>query len=295
MMKQPHIWMGRAVVVGALTAFCVCSHPLSAQESAQESAYYELAERFEQRDKTLQKDLKPYLQKYPYTTYEDEIHFFGGVMQAEKGKWKQAAKELEQVDHKALTRPHQTEYQFYRGYTYLMLQEYARASTYFALLRKTDNDYTTKATYYYAYCQYKQQHYDKALPALLSLEGKSEYAKTVPYYIVQIYYAQGENAEVEARAEQLLASQPDNENSSELHRMLGEIYYQKATDSKDTKSKTQCLQQAVTHLRRIVRRLNQARCRWCATICIYWGSPIICSAPTAIPTGSPKPLRRSNR
>ncbi len=217
------------------------------QESAQEREYKKLALRFEERDGSLLKDLKPYLQKYPYTTYEDEIHFFGGVMQAEKGKWKQAAKELEQVDHKALTRPHQTEYQFYRGYTYLMLQEYARASTYFALLRKTDNDYTTKATYYYAYCQYKQQHYDKALPALLSLEGKSEYAKTVPYYIVQIYYAQGENAEVEARAEQLLSSQPDNENSSELHRMLGEIYYQKATDSKDTKSKTQCLQQAVSH------------------------------------------------
>ncbi len=216
-------------------------------ESVQEREYKKLAERFEARDGSLLRDLKPYLQKYPYTTYEDEIHFFGGVLQAEKGKWKQAAKELERVEHKALTRPHQTEYQFYRGYTYLMLQEYARAATYFSLLRKTDNDYTTKAAYYYAYCEYKEQHYDKALPALLALEGKQEYAKTVPYYIVQIYYAQGENIEVETRAEQLLDSQPDNENSHELHRMLGEIYYQKAAAAQDANSQKRSLQKAASH------------------------------------------------
>ncbi len=245
-MKKWHNSIGKMLSTGLLCAACWLSQPMGAQQSAMETAYLRLAERFEQRDKTLQKDLKPYLQKYPYTTYEDEIHFFGGVMQAEKGKWKQAAKELEQVDHKALTRPHQTEYQFYRGYTYLMLQEYSRAAVYFSLLRKTDNAYTTKATYYYAYCQYKQQNYDKALPALLSLEGKSEYAKTVPYYIVQIYYAQGENTEVETRAEQLLSSQSDNENSGELHRMLGEIYYQKAAAAKEP-TRTQNLQQAVSH------------------------------------------------
>lgn len=216
-------------------------------ESAQERKYKKLALRFKERDASLLKDLKPYLQKYPYTTYEDEIHFFGGVLQAEKGKWKQASKELEQVNYKALTRPHQIDYQFYRGYTYLMLQEYSRAATYFSLLRKEANPYSTKAAYYYAYCEYKEQHYDKALPALLALEGKSEYAKTVPYYIVQIYYAQGENIEVENRAEQLLASQPDNENSHELHRMLGEIYYQKAIATQDTNSRKQNLQKAASH------------------------------------------------
>ncbi len=217
-----------------------------AQQSQMEADYNRIAQRFEARDKTLQKDLKTYLQKYPYTTYEDEIHFMSGVLQAEKSKWKQAAKELEQVEHKALTRPHQTDYQFYRGYCYLMLQEYARAAVYFAQLRKTDNPYTTKATYYYAYSQYKQQKYDKALPALLSLEEVSEYQKTVPYYIVQIYYAQQEYTEVEQRAEALLAQQPDNENNAELHRMLGEMYYLKAERGNNV---PQALQKSVEHLK----------------------------------------------
>ena len=200
---------------------------ITAGTPAMETAYNQLSTRFETRDENLQNDLKTYLQCYPYSTYKDEIHFMSGVLYAEKGKWKNAAKDLEQVDFKALNRPHQADYQFYRGYTNLMLQEYARAITYFSLLRKSANPYTQKATYYYAYCQYKLKQYDKALPALLSLENVSEYQATVPYFIVQSYYAQGDAVETQARAEALLESQPDNSNQGELHRMLGEIYYQK--------------------------------------------------------------------
>lgn len=226
--------MNRIMVVLALLVWGMAGY---AQPSPMETEYHRIAERFEARDKSLQKDLKTYLQKYPYTTYKDEIHFMSGVLQAEKAKWKQATKELEQVDHRALTRPHQTDYQFYRGYCYLMLQEYSRASVYFAQLRKTTNPYTTKATYYYAYTQYKQQKYDKALPALLSLESMGEYQKTVPYYLVQVYYAQKEYTEVEQRAETLLTTQPDNENNAELHRMLGEMYYMKGTREEGIKNK----------------------------------------------------------
>lgn len=194
---------------------------------AMETAYNRLLVRFEQRDGDLQNELKTYLQQYPYSTYKDEIHFMSGVLYAEKGKWKNAAKALEQADYKALSRPHQPDYQFYRGYTNLMLQEYERAITYFSLLRKSSNPYTQKATYYYAYCQYKLKRYEKALPALLSLENAGDYQATVPYFIVQSYYAQGDLVETQARAEALLADPSEDANRSELHRMLGEIYYRK--------------------------------------------------------------------
>ena len=240
--------MKRIIRTLVLLALLLCVAEGYAQQSQMETDYNRIAERFEARDKSLQKDLKTYLQKYPYTTYEDEIHFMSGVLQAEKAKWKQASKELEQVEHTALTRPHQTDYQFYRGYCYLMLQEYSRAVVYFAQLKKTANPYTTKATYYYAYSRYKQQKYDKALPVLLSLEDVSEYQKTVPYYIVQIYYAQQEYTEVRQRAEALLAAQPDNGNNAELHRMLGEMYYLKGTKNKEQRTKNEDLKKAVEHL-----------------------------------------------
>jgi tetratricopeptide (TPR) repeat protein len=192
-----------------------------------EKQYHALAERFNGRDKQLQRDLKAYLQAFPYTTFTDEVKFMQGVLQVEKGHYKQSLKILETVEAKALTRPHQTDYSFYRGYAYLMMQEYQRASIYFAQLGKGDNRYATRGNYYYAYCMYKMEKYDKALPALLALENEPAYAQTVPYYIVQIYYAQQNYEEVSSRAEVLLRERPDSPNNSELHRILGEIYYQR--------------------------------------------------------------------
>ena len=209
------------------------------REIAMEKAFQQIEARYEERDQTLQNDLKTYLEQYPYTTYKDEVYFFSGVLYAEKGKWKNAAKALEQADYKALSRPHQPDYQFYRGYVNLMLQEYERAITYFALLRKSTNPYTQKATYYWGYCQYKLQRYDKALPAFLSLENVSEYQETVPYFIAQSYYAQGDFTEAQARAESLLsAGETTASPVGELHRMLGEIYYRKGD-----------YKQAVSHLK----------------------------------------------
>jgi TolA-binding protein len=190
-----------------------------------EQRYLALEARFDGRDKMLQKDLKTYLQEYPYTTFADEVNFMQGVLMVEKGHYKQSLKILEQVEAKVLTRPHQTDYSFYRGYAYLMMQEYQRASVYFALLAKSDSRYTTRGSYYYAYCMYKMGQYDKALPALLQLENEPAYAQTVPYYIVQIYYAQGNYEEVGVRAEQLLRDDPEGPNNGELHRILGEIYF----------------------------------------------------------------------
>ena len=198
-----------------------------AQTTKMETRYEKLADRFEGRDKFLQRDLKAYLQAFPYTTYEDEVKFMQGVLQVEKGHYKQGVKTLESIDVKALSREHKTDYAFYRGYAYLMLQEYQRAGIYFNQLSKSDNRYAARGTYYSAYCLYKQERYEEALSALEKMEDAPEYEKTVPFYLVQIHYALGHYDEVETRANKLIREQPDNINTKELHRLLGEIYYAK--------------------------------------------------------------------
>lgn len=240
-MVKTRLW-----IIGVLCCFLV--RPVvcvASSDVAMEAAFRRIETRFAERDRSLQDDLKAYLEQYPYTTYKDEVHFMSGVLYAERAKWKQAAKAFEQVDYKALNRPHQPDYQFYRGYTYLMLQEYERALTYFAILRKTTNPYTQKAAYYWGYCQYKLQRYEQALPAFLSLESVREYQATVPYFITQSYYAQGDFTEAQARAEEMLVLSGQQSvvsgQEGELHRMLGEIYYRKGD-----------YKQAVSHLRAYV-------------------------------------------
>ena len=218
---------------------CVMSLSSWAQTTEMEQRYNALAARFEVRDKQLAKDLKAYLQAFPYTTFADEVKFMQGVLQVEKGQNKQGLKTLESIDLKALTRPHQLDYTFYRGYAYLMQQDYHKASIYFGQLSKSDTRYATHGTYYYGYCLYKEQKYEQALPVFKKLEKEPAYSKTVPYYIVQIEYALGHHEEAVTRAETLLREHPEALNNSELHRILGESYYLKG----DYKQATTHLQQ----------------------------------------------------
>jgi len=227
--------------------------PLYAQTTDMEQHYLALAERFDGRDKMLQRDLKNYLQAYPYTTFLDEIHFMQGVIQVEKGHYKQGLKILEPIDIHALTRPHQIDYAFFRGYAYLMMQQFQRASIYFGQLSKSENRYTVRGTYYYAYCMYKLQNYEKALPALKQLENEPAYAKTVPYYIVQIEHALQHYDEVETRANTLLREQPESLNNAELHRILGEIYFQKTDYEQAVDHLTQYAQAATDQQEELLR------------------------------------------
>ena len=208
-----------------IAIFAALSINSFAQTSEMEQRYIALSDRFEVRDKLLMRDLKAYLQAYPYTTFADEVNFMQAVLYAEKSSYKQSLKLFETVDRKALTRPHQLDYSFYRGYAFLMLEDYRSAAVYFHVLSKTENRYTVRGKYYYAYCMYKQGEYDKALPYFNALENDAMFSKTVPYYLTQIYYAKGEYEEAESRALELLKTNPESVNNPELHRMLGEVYY----------------------------------------------------------------------
>ncbi len=208
--------------------FCLVSLGVNAQTTAMETDYNALAARFSGRDKLLQRDLKNYLQTYPYTTYENEVMFMQGVLQIEKEHYKQGLKILEIVDVKALQRDHQYDYSFYCGYAYLMSDEYKRAAGYFSKLNKAEEGrHALRGSYYYAYCMYKMQRYDEALPIFRQLEKTPEYQKTVPFYLVQICYAKGEYDEAAKKAAVLIREQPDSENKGELHRLLGEMAYHK--------------------------------------------------------------------
>lgn len=225
-------------ILGILGTLGTLVSPTFAQTTEMETRYNALSARFEVRDKSLQRDLKTYLQEFPYTTFADEVKFMQAVLQIEKGQYKQGIKVLEQIDYKALSREHQTDYSFYRGYGYLLAQDYRRATVYFGQLSKSDNRYQMRSKYYYAYCLYKEQKYETALPILTELEKEPAFAKTIPYYLTQIAYAQGDYEGVTSRAEELLKSHPDASNNNELHRMLGEMYYMQ-----------QDYPQAVSHLK----------------------------------------------
>ena len=192
-----------------------------------EDGYAAVKQQYEQRDKNAGRALQDYLKRYPYTTYADEVYMMLGITQVESKHYKQALKNFEEVTLTRLGRDQQPEYQFYRGYAYLMMGEYQKSLTFFSSLKQKDTPYTLASRYYYAFAQYKLGDYSKALPEFLTIEHTVQYSDIVPYYIIQIYYSQGNLEEVEQRATYIMEANPGNPNNGEVERILGELQYQR--------------------------------------------------------------------
>ena len=201
---------------------------------AEEAEFYRNANRYELRMKDAKQTLSSYLASHPYTPFSSEVHFMQGVLLVEQKKGKQALKEFDKVEEKELFRPHQADYLFYCGYAHILQNEPQKAAVHFFKLKQQQTPYNLQARYYYAFSQYAIHNYGRALPDFLEIEHTEQYKDIVPYYIIQIYYAQKQYDEVYERAEYLLTHNPKNENNPELHRMLGEIYYQEGEFTKAT-------------------------------------------------------------
>ena len=181
---------------------------------------------FQERLKTTPNALKKHLTTVPYTPYSDEIYLMEGVLYTEKGKYKQATKVFNKITAKNLSRETQPMLYFYGGYALIQQKQYEKALSLFLRLKNQKSTYTPHAKYYAGYCYYCMQDFPQAMAEFLSVEHLGVYKKIAPYYIVQIYYAQHQYDKVYDRAEELLRTYPDNANNDELHRMLGEMYYQ---------------------------------------------------------------------
>lgn len=203
----------------------LCTIPTFANEV--EDGFAAVLQQYEQREKGADKALQEYLNRYPYTTYTDEVKMMLGVLQTENKRYKQALKNFEEVKLTRLGRDKQLEYQFYRGYAYLMMGEYQKSLTFFSTLRQKETSYTLASRYYYAFAQYKLGRYEQALPEFLAIEHTQQYSDIVPYYIIQIYYSQGKLEEVEQRAAYIMEANPGNPNNGEVERILGEMQYQR--------------------------------------------------------------------
>lgn len=212
------------------------------------AAYFLCANAYELRRTDAMSRLQEYKQQFPYSSSMPEVRFMLGVLYTEKGRYKLANREFSEVGQKYLSKSHQADYLFHKGYVYVQLEDYENAALTFQELIKAKTRYDAAGKYYYAYCRYEQQDYAEALPYFLELEQHAAYKSIVPYYVIQIYYAEQAYDEVLERAENILSQNPDNEHNSEIHRILGEIYFRKSDYA-----------QTIQHLSAYVQAVSQAQ------------------------------------
>ena len=192
-----------------------------------EADYYLAANAYELRQKDADVLLKNHLLVHPYTPFFDAVNDMLGLLESEKKNYTQALVYFNQVDENHMGEHETVEFLFAKGYACLQTKNYVLALSIFKNLKEMDTRYNLSSTYYYAYSQYCLGNYKDALPDFLKLENNPAYKSIVPYYIVQIYYAQKDYDQLNDRAEKILKENPDNKNNAEIYRIAGEIAYRK--------------------------------------------------------------------
>ena len=193
----------------------------------QEAEYYMAADAYELRQKDAEKLLKNYLFKHPYTPFFDKTNVMLGMIVYENKKYAEALTYFNNVNEKRLGQRERIDFLFCKGYASLETKNYQQALVIFKEFKGMNTRYSLSATYYYAYAEYTLGNYEAALPEFLKIEENPEYKNIVPYYIIQIYYAQKQFDKLNERADLLLKNNPTNKNNAEIYRIMGEISYGK--------------------------------------------------------------------
>ncbi len=199
---------------------------------AQEAEYYIAAAAFKVDRDDAKRLLSRYLVRHPYSPFADQVNFMLGCTAFRAKDYNLTLSYFQKVDEKNIDRYDVTTLQYYKAYSLMQTDEYEQATALFKRLLEKETRYNQSVKYYYAYCEYIQSHFETALPYFLQLENIPDYGDIVPYYIIQIYYDQGDYAQIGDRAERLLASNPDNANNAEIYRIMGEISYAQGEYSK---------------------------------------------------------------
>ena len=200
-------------------------HLLSSSE--QEYASYMLAASafyLNRMDASLR--LKAFLNDYPLSVYSYKAFFYLGTCAMNAGQYQDAIETFALCRRESLTRKEFEDYRFRVAFTSLQLERVGAADTLFQQLLDENGRYVVPATYYLAYIDYREGRAEEALQGFRKVADIDEYKSTVPFYIMQIQFNQGQYREMLGTAEQLLMEDPNESERMELYRLSGAGYYE---------------------------------------------------------------------
>ncbi len=114
---------------------------------------------------------------------------------------------------------------FRTAYAYLNLKELDKAEPLFRAMKGVEGPYQTPAYYYYGLLAYQQNRYDEALRNLQRVADEPRYKSTVPYFIAELKYLQGDKEGARADAQALLAAPEKSYYQNELQLLTAQVLY----------------------------------------------------------------------
>lgn len=200
----------------------------------QEADFLLVACAFEQGREDADLLLKEFVDTYPDTRHEAEVNFMIASVHFDRGEYEKAIFWFGQSNIDTLSPEQQEAYSFRLAYSLLQTGEKDRARGYFARIQQIGNTYRAASSYYIAYIDYADGKYDQALSEFSKLKENREFRVQSQYYITQIYFIQSKYDRVIKEGEELLKAHPNEANNNEVHRIVGNSYYQLGNQAKAT-------------------------------------------------------------
>lgn len=201
-------------------------HHLALPSIQQENAaYYQASCALELFNADGENLMNGFIADHPEHPFINLANFQLGTYYFTKKKYKSVLDQFELVDPTKLDEQYLEEFYFKKGYSHFMQEEYDRSKEALSHVVNGGKKYRLPALYYSSYILYREGRNDAALKGFQELESDKLFGKVAPFYVLQIYYRQGRNEDVISYGKALLEKDYSESKSGEIHRMLGEAYY----------------------------------------------------------------------
>ena len=166
-----------------------------------------------------------FIHKHPQSPEVHRIYFLLGNYEFEKRRYKKAQIWYAKTEVDYLEPAEVPEYYYKMGFSCFSRNQQDSAKKYFAEVTDTTSSYYPGATYYYGYIAYTHKNYQTAINSFLKLRNNADFGKSVPYYIAECYYLEGNYSKAIEYCVPLLDSSANTAslvNSGEIQKITAE-------------------------------------------------------------------------
>ena len=141
-------------------------------------------------------------------------------------KYKKAVSFFSMLNTNSLTRDERSEVLFKMGYAFFVKKKFSKAKANFQKIKEVQNQYFYPSNYYYGMVAFFEGNYQQAIKSFERVKKSKKYANHIPYYITQIYFAEGQYDKV-INYGAPLTKKKSIRNLKEIHQLVGQAFFEK--------------------------------------------------------------------
>lgn len=167
--------------------------------------------------------LESFNRNYPESIYKKDVYFRLGKYYYQKKDYDEVLVWFNKLSASDVASENLDEFFFKLGYSNFQEGNMEPARSAFYEVKDGVSQYASPSLYYYSHIEYKAGNYQTALDGFTKLQNDEQFGRVVPYYILQIYYLQGDFEKVTDYAPSL--ENATIVNQKDVNHLIGDAYY----------------------------------------------------------------------